>query len=45
MKKDIVHSDDMVVYIGGSFGIGGGTTFMEIISVGDLQKKIESYRD
>lgn len=45
MKKEVLHNDDMVVYIGGSFGIGGGTTFMEIISVGDLQKKIESYRD
>jgi pyruvate kinase len=34
-----------VVYIGGSFGIGGGTTFMEIINVEGLLKKIEWYRD
>ncbi|MBN2166250.1 MAG: pyruvate kinase [Marinilabiliaceae bacterium] len=44
-KKDFLNDSDLVVYLGGSFGIGGGTTFMEIISVEGLLKKIESYRD
>lgn len=44
-KKDFLNDEDMVVYLGGSFGIGGGTTFMEIISVKGLLDKIETYRD
>ncbi|MFT3739632.1 MAG: pyruvate kinase [Breznakibacter sp.] len=44
-KKDILEDKDLVVYIGGSFGIGGGTTFMEIINVEGLIKKVEWYRD
>lgn len=31
--------DDMVVYVGGSFGIGGGSTFMEISTVDKLTHK------
>ena len=45
MKKEVLSNEDLVVYIGGSFGIGGGTTFMEIIPAEGLLKKIESYRD
>ncbi len=44
-KKDFLNDDDLVVYLGGSFGIGGGTSFMEIITVEGLLKKIEYYRD
>jgi len=44
-KKELLKDSDLVVYIGGSFGIGGGTTFMEIINVEGLLKKIEWYRD
>lgn len=31
--------EDMVVYVGGSFGIGGGSTFMEISTVDRLTYK------
>ena len=31
--------EDMVVYVGGSFGIGGGSTFMEISTVSKLTYK------
>ena len=34
---------DLVAYIGGSFGVGGGTTFVEILTVENLLKKIEYY--
>ncbi|MEL7589457.1 MAG: pyruvate kinase [Prolixibacteraceae bacterium] len=32
--------EDMVVYVGGSFGIGGGSTFMEISTVDRLTQKV-----
>ncbi|MFV0366243.1 MAG: pyruvate kinase [Mangrovibacterium sp.] len=35
----VVKEDDKVVYIGGSFGIGGGSTFMEISEAKKLIKK------
>ncbi len=35
-----VKGDDTVVYVGGSFGIGGGSTFMEISTVDRLTQKI-----
>ncbi|MCU4175284.1 pyruvate kinase [Carboxylicivirga sp. N1Y90] len=41
-KKDILGEDDLVAYLGGSFGIGGGTTYLEIITVKDLLKKVEN---
>ncbi len=34
-----VKGDDTVVYVGGSFGIGGGSTFMEISTVDRLRQK------
>ena len=34
---------DLVAYIGGNFGIGDGTTFVEILTVENLLKKIEYY--
>ncbi len=37
--------NDLVCYIGGSFGIGGGTTFIEILTIENLMKKIDSYVD
>ncbi len=36
---------DLVAYIGGSFGIGGGTTFLEILTVENLIKKVDCYMD
>lgn len=38
-----INTTDLVAYIGGSFGIGGGTTFLEIVTVENLLKKIDSY--
>ncbi len=35
-----VKKDDTVVYVGGSFGIGGGSTFMEISTVDRLTQKV-----
>ena len=40
-KKDVLKENDLVAYLGGSFGIGGGTTYLEIITVGALLKKIK----
>ncbi|WP_339737384.1 pyruvate kinase [uncultured Sunxiuqinia sp.] len=35
-KAGKLNKEDMVVYVGGSFGIGGGSTFMEISTVDRL---------
>ncbi len=32
-------NNDLVAYLGGSFGIGGGTTYLEIITVEELLRK------
>ncbi|TKG95053.1 pyruvate kinase [Puteibacter caeruleilacunae] len=34
-----ITEDSTVVYVGGSFGVGGGTTFMEIASVEKMSQK------
>ena len=38
-----IENDDLVAYLGGSFGIGGGTTYLEIITVEALMKKTARY--
>ena len=38
-KAGKLNKEDMVVYVGGSFGIGGGSTFMEISTVDRLTYK------
>jgi pyruvate kinase len=38
-------NDDLVAYLGGSFGIGGGTTYLEIITVDELLRKAGGYSD
>ncbi len=43
MKKGDVEGSDLIAYIGGSFGIGGGTSFLEIVTIDNLLKKIDSY--
>lgn len=43
LGNDELHIWDLVAYIGGSFGIGGGTTFLEILTVENLIKKIDYY--
>lgn len=44
-KKGILDDNDLVAYLGGSFGIGGGTTYLEIITVDGLINKIDRYVD
>ena len=39
VKDEKIDSDNMVIYVGGSFGIGGGSTFMEISTVYKLISK------
>jgi pyruvate kinase len=34
-----IENEDLIAYLGGSFGIGGGTTYLEIITVEGLMKK------
>ncbi len=41
----VLKNDDLVAYLGGSYGIGGGTTYLEIITVEGLIKKIDRYTD
>ena len=43
VRKGDVAGSDLIAYIGGSFGIGGGTTFLEIVTIDNLLKKIDSY--
>ncbi|MGQ1891525.1 pyruvate kinase [Thermophagus sp. OGC60D27] len=38
-KFHTIKNDELVAYLGGSFGIGGGTTYLEIMTVGGLLKK------
>jgi len=39
INSESIESEDMVIYVGGSFGIGGGSTFMEISNVYKLISK------
>ena len=39
LKTKTIQNKDMVIYVGGSFGIGGGSTFMEISNVYKLISK------
>jgi len=39
LNSNTISSEDMVIYVGGSFGIGGGSTFMEISNVYKLISK------
>jgi pyruvate kinase len=40
-NKNILGNDDQIVYLGGSFGIGEGTTYLEITTVNNLLAKIK----
>ncbi|MDG5800127.1 pyruvate kinase [Marinilabiliaceae bacterium ANBcel2] len=44
-KKRNLADEDLVAYLGGSFGIGGGTTYLEIITVTGLLNKVDRYVD
>lgn len=43
MKEGRLSEDDMVAYLSGSYGEGGGTTFLEINKVNDILKKSSKY--
>ncbi len=43
MKEGRVSEDDMVAYLSGSYGEGGGTTFLEINKVNDILKNVKKY--
>lgn len=44
VEKGFINENDTVVYVGGNFGVGGGTSFIEIASVAQMmhQKKEKS---
>jgi len=42
VEEGCLAEEDKVVYVGGSFGVGGGTSFMEIAEVGQLTRKNKS---
>lgn len=44
-KKEVLSNEDLVAYLGGSFGIGGGTTYLEITTVEGLLNKVDRYVD
>jgi len=44
-EREVLGNEDLVAYLGGSFGIGGGTTYLEIITVEGLLNKIDRYVD
>lgn len=44
-KKEVLGNEDLVAYLGGSFGIGGGTTYLEITTVEGLLNKVDRYVD
>ena len=39
--KEVIGDTDQIIYLGGSFGIGEGTTYLEITTVNNLLKKIK----
>ncbi len=43
MKEGRVNEDDMVAYLSGSYGEGGGTSFLEINKVSDILKNVDKY--
>ena len=43
IAQNELNTNDLISYIGGSNGIGGNTTFVEILTVENLIKKIDSY--
>ena len=45
LGNDEIGLSDLVAYIGGNNGVGGGTTFLEIVTVEKLLKKIDTFID
>ena len=46
VERGLISETDTVVYVGGNFGVGGGTSFIEIASVEQMmhQKKVKNER-
>ncbi len=42
VKDGVLENEDVVIYVGGSLGIGGGSTYMEISTVEDMTYKNKS---
>ena len=44
VDRGLINENDTVVYVGGNFGVGGGTSFIEIASVEQMmrQRKVKS---
>jgi Pyruvate kinase len=43
LNKKLIEDDDLVAYLGGSAGEGGGTTFLEINTVGKVLDEYNKY--
>jgi len=43
LRKGLLKREDLVTYLSGSFGLGGGTTFLEINHVGTILDHDGSY--
>jgi len=43
IEQNMLTKDDMIAYLGGSFGEGTGTSFLEINNVGEVVRNFESY--
>jgi pyruvate kinase len=44
VERNLIQENETVVYVGGNFGVGGGTSFIEIASVAQMmhQKKVKN---
>lgn len=43
LENKMVSTDDRIAYVGGSFGEGGGTTFLEVNTVGKIMEHSSDY--
>ena len=42
---NVIKNSHLIAYLGGSFGIGGGTTYLEIVTVEALLKKTNQFAE
>lgn len=43
MEQHLINRDDLIAYLGGGFGEGKGTTFLEINRVGEVLDNFDHY--
>ena len=43
MEQLLINRDDLIAYLGGGFGEGKGTTFLEIKREGEVLENIDNY--